>query len=301
MVVLNFWRDIGNWFKQFFKDFRNFFLARSEGQLSNLEKIFICIGIIVLAWIMLKLVLLLLRKMLGIKKKGPQIDVSAKTFAVEAIKIFYWLTIALVVNSILGINLSSLAGIASAVTVALGLALQDIIGMFASGLLLLRTKNFVTGDFISVSNSFGTVEGSVHRVGLLYTLLTNPNGQEIIIPNNNVTKSNVVNYTKNPNRRMSVSVPVPYDVDIEKVKAILLDIMMNDERINQVPNPVVFVDNLGEYCMYVMCRCHIPYQYYWDVFNSIKEKIILAFRDNDIKIPVRTSISVNTEGAEERE
>ena len=301
MVVLNFWQDIGNWFMQFLRDFKNFFLLRPEGQLSNLEKIFICIGVIILAWLFLKLVLVLLRKMLGIKKRGPQIDISAKTFAVEVIKIFYWLTVALVINSILGINLSSLAGIASAVTVALGLALQDIIGMFASGLLLLRTKNFVTGDYISVSNSYGTVEGSVHRVSLLYTLLTNPNGQEIIIPNNNVTKSNIVNYTKNPNRRMSVSVPVPYDVDVDKVKEIIMNIMMNDERINQTPNPVVFVDNLGEYCMFMMCRCHIPYQYYWDVFNGIKEKIILAFRENDIKIPVRTSISLNTERVEEKD
>ena len=301
MVLANFWKDIGNWFAQFFKDFRNFFLARPEGQLSNLEKIFICIGVIVIAWAFLKLLLLILRKAFRITKKGPQIDISAKTFAIEVIKIFYWLTIALVVNSILGINLSSLAGIASAVTVALGLALQDIIGMFASGLLLLRTKNFVTGDFISVSNSYGTVEGKVHRVGILYTLLTNPNGQEIVIPNNNVTKSNIINYTKNPNRRMSISVPVTYDVDLEKVKAILLEIMMNDERINQTPNPVVFVDNLGEYCMFMMVRCHIPYQFYWDVFNSIKEKIILAFRENDIKIPVRTSISIDTDGMKEKE
>ena len=301
MVILSdFWQDIGDWFLQFFRDFKKFFLASSEGQLSLLERIFICIGVIVVAWILLKLMLLVLRKLFGIKKKGPQIDISAKSFAIEVIKIFYWLTIALVINFILGINLSSLAGIASAVTVALGLALQDIIGMFASGLLLLRTKNFVTGDYISVSNSYGTVEGSVHKVSLLYTLLTNPNGQEIIIPNNNVTKSNIVNFTKNPNRRLSISIPVAYDSDLDKTREVLMEIMMNDERINQTPSPVVIVDNLGEYCIYVIARCHIPYQFYWDVHNSIREKIIIAFRNNDIKIPVRTSLSINTEGMEER-
>ena len=299
-VLDNFWTPIGEWFKKIFKDIGEFFTSRAEGQLSNLEKILICIGLIVIAWLFLKLFLLILRRLLRISKKGPQIDISAKTFAVEVIKIFYWLTIALIVNAILGINLSSLAGIASAVTVALGLALQDIIGMFASGILLLKTKNFVTGDFISVSNSYGTVEGKVHQVSLLYTLLTNPNGQEIIIPNNNVTKSNIVNYTKNPNRRMSISIPVAYDSDIDLVKEVLMQIMSDDERINKDPSPTVFIDNLGEYCIYVIARCHIPYQHYWDVHNGIREKIILAFRDKGIVIPVRTTISINTEGTETR-
>lgn len=299
-ILDNFWQNIGNWFLNFFKSVGDFFVYKEEGQLSNLERILICIGVIILAWVLLKVLLLVIRKLFKIKKKGPQIDISAKFFAVEAFKIAYWITIALIVNNILGINLSSLAGIASAVTVALGLALQDIIGMFASGILLLRTKNFVTGDFISVSNSYGTVEGSVRKVSLLYTKLTNPNGPEIIIPNNNVTKSNITNYTKNPNRRLSISIPVAYDSDIDKIREVLNKIMIEDERINETPAPVVFVDNLGEYCMFIIARCHISYQYYWDVHNGIREKIILAFRDNGIKIPVRTSISIDSDRAEER-
>ena len=295
MVVLdNFWKNIGDWFINLFKDIGHFFIDKEEGQLSNLEKIFIVIGIIVVAWLFLKLLLLFFRKIFGIKRKGPQIDVSAKTFAIEFIKIFYWITIAILVNHILGINLSSLAGIASAITVALGLALQDIIGMFASGLLLLRTKNFVTGDFISISNSYGTLEVNVHRVSLLYTLLTTPAGQEVVVPNNNVTKSNIVNYTKNPDRRMDVRIQVAYDSDIELVKRVLVEILNSDERVNRDPAPTVFIDNFEDYAITFMLRCKIPYQYYWDVLNGVREKILIAFRENNIKMPVRTSISIES-------
>ena len=299
--MANFWKSIGDWFMNFFKGIGDFFVHKEEGSLSNLEKIFICIGVIVLAWIILKILVLILERAMGVKKKGPQVDASLKSFAIQCIKVFYWVFIAFAVIGILGINITSFAGILSAVTVAVGLALQDIIGMFASGILLLYTKNFATGDFIGVSNGYGTVEGTVEKITMLHTILKTPNGQKIVISNNNVVKSNLTNYSANPYRRLNCTVGVDYNSDVELVKNILIEIMRQDERVNHDMDITAFVDNLADYYISFTFRCYIPYQQYWDVANSIKEKVLLAFRDKGVSIPFPTFKMSNDQGKNDKD
>ena len=257
-----------------------------------LTRILIAIGLILIGWLVIKLLTVLIKKAMRIKKKGPDIDVSAKFFIVEIIKIFLWLGVAFLVLGTLKIEITGIAGITSAITVALGLALQDLISCFASGVLILQQKHIVTGDFISVQNSYGSCEGTVTKIHFFFTYLKTPAGQEVTVPNNNMTKAVVTNYTRLGTRRLDYNVGVAYDSDIALVKQTLLDIIKDDPRVLKDNDVTAYVYELGSYSVGVRLRFWTKFGDYWPVYNELSEKILLAFREKGIYIPSSTDLKV---------
>ena len=277
---VNFWKKVGD-----------FFITPDEIGLNYLTRILFAIGLIVVAWLLLRLISLVYKKVFHIKKP-MNIDVSAKFFILQILKIFYWLAIAFVVITTLKIDVTGAAGIASAVTVALGLALQDIISCFAAGVIILNQKNIATGDYISVQNDYGMAEGFVTKIHFFFTYLKTPNGQEVTIPNSNMLHAVVTNYTRLNKRRVNYDVAVAYDSDIELVKQVLLDLVKDDELILQKEECTVYVYELGAYSVGVRIRCWTKFKDYWPFYNALSEKILLGFREHNIRIPSSTDIQI---------
>lgn len=277
----NFWQKAGE-----------FFMTPDEMGLNYLTRILFAIGLIVVAWLLLRLISLVYKKVFHIKKP-MNIDVSAKFFILQILKIFYWLAIAFVVITALKIDVTGAAGIASAVTVALGLALQDIISCFAAGVIILNQKNIQTGDFISVQNDYGMAEGTVTKIHFFFTYLKTPNGQEVTIPNSNMLHAVVTNYTRLDKRRVNYDVGVAYDSDIELVKKVLLDLVKDDELILKNEECTVYVYELGSYSIGVRIRCWTKFKNYWPFYNALSEKVVLAFREHGIRIPSSTDIQID--------
>ena len=281
----NLWQD-------FWDSFVEFFTARDDFGLSYLARILIAIALIVIFFFVIKFIGFLLKKAFGIKRKGPEIDVNAKFFIVNIIKVALWIMVAFLVVWILKIDTTGIAGVTSAVTVAVGLALQDLIGCFASGLLLLHQKNIKTGDFVSITNGLGTAEGTVTKIHFFFTYLKTPNGQEVTIPNNNVQKALVTNYTRLGKRRMNYDVGVAYNSDIALVKKVLTDLVKDDERRLPKEELNVYVYELGAYSVGVRIRLWTKFDQYWPLYNELGEKILLAFRENGIYIPSSTDRAI---------
>ena len=270
----------------------NFFMTPDDAGVNYLTRILIAIGLILVGWLLIKLLTVLLKKAMGIRKRGPDIDVSAKFFIVEIIKIFLWIGVAFLVISTLKIEVTGIAGITSAITVALGLALQDLISCFASGVLILQQKHIVTGDFISVQNSYGSCEGTVTKIHFFFTYLKTPAGQEVTVPNNNMTKAVVTNYTRLGTRRLDYNVGVAYNSDIALVKETLLEIIKDDPRVLRENDVTAYVYELGAYSVGVRLRFWTKFSDYWPVYNELSEKILLAFREKGIYIPSSTDLKV---------
>ena len=277
----NFWQKTGE-----------FFMTPDELGLNYLTRILLAIGLIVIAWLLLRLISLVYKKVFHIKKP-MNIDVSAKFFILQILKIFYWLAIAFIVVTALKIDVTGAAGIASAVTVALGLALQDIISCFAAGVIILNQKNIQTGDFISIQNDYGMAEGTVTKIHFFFTYLKTPNGQEVTIPNSNMLHAVVTNYTRLDERRVNYDVGVAYDSDIELVKKVLFDVVKDDELILKDKECTVYVYELGSYSIGVRIRCWTKFKDYWPFYNALSEKVLLAFREHGIRIPSSTDIQVD--------
>lgn len=280
---------------EFWTKVGDFFMIPDTSGLNYLTRILISIGVIVVAFFVIKLFEIILKKLFKIKKKGPDIDVSAKWFIIKVLKILLWIFVAFVVTSLLKIDTSSIAGLTSAITVALGLALQDVILCFASGIIILQQKNILTGEFISVQNSFGTCEGTVSKIHFFFTYLKTPNGQEVTIPNNNMLKAVITNYTRSGKRRLNYDVGVAYDTDIALAKEVLTKLVENDERRLKDEEFTVYVYELGPYSVGIRIRLWTPVDKYWSLYNELSEKILLVFRENNIRIPSSTDISVKQE------
>ena len=195
----------------------------------------------------------------------------------------------------LKIDTSGFAGVVSAVTVALGLALQDLVMAFASGILIIHQKHFKAGDFIGVTNSYGTQEGTVLKVQIFFTYLQTPNGQELTIPNSNMLKAVVTNYTQLGKRRLNYDVGVSYDTDIEVAKKAYLDLIKDDPRVLKDEECTVYLYELGAYSVGIRIRLWTKPEDYWPLYNELSEKILLASRANGIYIPSSTDLNVTNQ------
>ena len=288
-MVLN--NDAYQGWINFWEKFANFFWQKDSAGLNYLSRIGIAIGIIIVAWLLIKLFGLILRKVFKVKK-GPEIDVSAKYFAVELIKALIWIGVAFIVASVLKFDLTGIAGITSAIAVALGLALQDLIGSFFSGILLLNQKCIHTGDYISVKNSFGECEGTVERVHFFITFLKTPKGQRVIVPNKNMTSAVITNFTVLGERRIDFDVGVNYNSDIALVKETLWSVIKDEPLVVHPDKSQVYVESLGAYSVNVRLRCWTKFDKYWELYNQLSERVLLAFKEKGINIPSSTDITV---------
>jgi small conductance mechanosensitive channel len=110
---------------------------------------------------------------------------------------------------------SLLAG-AGVVGLAIGLAFQDPILNFFSGVMLTVRKLFSPGDIVEI----GSHSGTVRKVTLRHTALETFQGQEVLIPNKTVAQSPIKNYNKLQRRRVDIACGVSYGDDLKKVQEV---------------------------------------------------------------------------------
>ena len=268
----------------FWQKFADFFWVPDNRGLNYLSRIGIAIAIVVFSWLIIKLIGLLLKRAFRIKK-GPDIDISAKLLIISVIKFLLWVAVGFAVCSVLKIDLTGMGGILASVGVALGLALQDLIGSFFSGILIINQKTVRTGDFISVKNSYGECEGTVQRVHFFSTILTSPKGQKVIIPNKNMTGAVITNYTATGERRIDFDVGVAYDSDIAKAKEALLSVIKDEPLIIHPDKTQAYAESFGSYAINMRLRCWTKFEDYWTLYNQLTERVFLAFKEKGISIP----------------
>lgn len=270
----NLFAGIGYWFTS----------PEAGGGISNLSRIIIAILLAVAGHYLIKLIMIIIRKIFGVKK-GIRVDISVKSFTISTINILLHVGLFLLILMTLNVNFTSVAAILSAGTVAVGLALQNIIASFVSGIILLYTKYFKSGDYIGLVHADGSCEGHIKTVNVLTTTLRTYDGYEVTIPNDKMIKGVITNYTREANRRVVIEFKVDYNADIDRLKEVIYKVINGDKRVVYSPAPFVNVVSLDEFGVTIAAKCWVPFEVYWDAKFAISEKIILALRDNEFKIP----------------
>jgi small conductance mechanosensitive channel len=125
----------------------------------------------------------------------------------------------------------------------------------------------------------------VKEIQIFNTILNSPDNVRIIVPNGQVTGSNIMNYTVNGTRRIDLVVGVSYDDDLKKAHQVIENVILSDERILKEPAYTVAVSELGESSVNFVVRPWVNAADYWAVRFDITEKIKLALDKNDITIP----------------
>lgn len=288
------WESFKSWWANLFKEIGEWFTLKDSDGLNPLSRLIIAICLLIIGRFLIKFLMRFLRKVSGVKTK-VEVDISVKTFTLSLVNVCLNLALAIFVLLVLKVDFSSLSSILSAGTVAIGLSLQDLISAFASGIVLLRSKHFKSGDYIQVNHSDGSCEGIVSSVGLIATTLETANNQHVVIPNNKMVQGVITNYSTNPTRRIIFEIAVDYHTDLAKCKALIFQVIENTPNVLKEPKPNIFVSDISYNCYKLSIRCYSRTGDYWDSIFSIKEGILLSFQANGIKIPYQKVIVENSD------
>lgn len=148
----------------------------------------------------------------------------------------------LILLQIWGIDLSSLALLASALGIGIGLGLQDIAKDISSGLVLLFERPIQVGDFVQV----GTFEGTIESIGSRSTVIRTLDHISIIVPNSRFLSDEIINWSHhNPVSRLHLPVGVAYGSDVEQVRSALLEVAQTSAKVLSSPAPQVFFKGFG--------------------------------------------------------
>ncbi len=212
--------------------------------------------------------------------KSSKIDGTLKGFVKTALKIVLWALAIIIVAEAVGINTASLVAVLSVAGLALSLSVQNVMSNLFSGITLLLTRPFVQGDLIEVAGNLGTVKS----VGLFYTVIDTLDNRVITIPNGDVTAASIVNYSRNPFRRVDLTFNASYDNSTEEVKKAILEAIAEDSRISDHEPPFVVVgaykDSSVEYIVRVWC----DNADYWGVYFGLMESVRESFARNGVQM-----------------
>lgn len=173
------------------------------------------------------------------------VDKGVIQFTGSLLRVVLYILLVFNIATHFGVRESSIAALLGTAGVTVGLALQGGLANIAGGIMLLIFKPFQVGDYIIIAQQ-NECEGTVYKMEICYTTLISIDNKHIVIPNGTLSSSIITNVTARDLRKLEIKVGISYDSDIKKAKAILEEILHNDEDTKDDQGMVVFVDELGE-------------------------------------------------------
>jgi small conductance mechanosensitive channel len=196
----------------------------------------------------------------------------------------------------LGIDTTSLIAILGAAGLAVGLALKNSLQNFASGVLLILFRPFKIDDFVETAGITGIIED----VNIFNTVLKTLDNRRITIPNSMIYNDKIINYSAKDIRRIDMIFPISYEDDLEAAKKIVWDLIREDSRILEDPEPFVGVGEWTENGISLYVRPWVKKEDFWVTKTNFLEKVKLAFDKVGMTIPYQKMQVYLKEGKKSR-
>lgn len=224
--------------------------------------------------------LLVIRVVMGLVKKAlekSKLEKAAHTLILSLSRVALYVLLALSVASSLGIDVTGVVALASVLTLAVSLSLQNALTNVMGGFTLLSTHPFHSGDFVEVAGQSGTVQ----EINMTYTKLVTPDNKVVSIPNSAVVAAQIVNYSAEDTRRVDVSVSASYNAPTQKViDALVLAGTVDNALLN--PAPVAYIAGYGESAINYTLRVWVKSADYWDVYFLVNQRVKQIFDEQGI-------------------
>ena len=233
------------------------------------EKLLSALVLLAICLVVIQVVMRVLTRVL----ERPRFDPRLRKYILSAVRVLLYILAILIVADSLGIPVTSLLALFSVLGLAVSLAVQDVLGNVAGGLVILFAKPFQIGDYIEADAGSGTVAA----IDLTYTQLDTVDGLRLMIPNSLLSDSKITNYTQLGTRRIDHAIAASYDDPIPAVRAACLEAVAMTPDILDDPAPAAVVTRFGESAVEYHVRCWSRVDTYWDANYALLEHIKSCF------------------------
>jgi small conductance mechanosensitive channel len=245
-------------------------------------KLFLALVIIVLAYIIIKIIDLVIRKVFD---KTP-FDRSLELFVEKLIVTVLWIVTFVVVLGVLGVNVSAIVASLGIMGFVVGFALKDTLGNLASGVMLLFYKPFKLGDYVQSGGFEGTVKG----ISVSACTLRTGDNKNIVIPNAVLWGKPLVNFTANKTRRIELILSVSYKDNLDKAMKVVSLVLKKEKRVLLDPPALIAVQTLNASSVDLIIRPWVKTKDFKAVTFSLTKALKEACDKNKIDIPFPQSV-----------
>lgn len=231
--------------------------------------------ILVLGILVSRIILSVLKKTL----EKSRLEKAAFSLITSLAKVSMYLLVGLSAASALGIDVTGIVALASVLTLALSLALQNMVANVIGGFTILYTHPFHSGDYVEIAGQGGTVK----EINMTYTMLTTPDNKLIAIPNSAVVAAQITNYSAMDTRRVEVVVSASYETPTQKV----LDALVLAGTVDNVlltPAPAAVITAYADSAISYSLRIWVKTPDYWDVYFAVNQRVKTIFDEQGIEM-----------------
>ena len=229
--------------------------------------------VLVLGLLVIRIVMKLLTKTL----EKSKLEKAAHTLIISLSRVVLYVLLCLAAASALGIDVTGIVALASVLTLAVSLALQNALTNVIGGFTLLSTHPFHSGDYVEIAGQAGTVQ----EISMTYTKLATPDNKMISLPNSAVVAAQIVNYSAAETRRVDVAVSASYDAPTQKVLDALVLAGTVDNALLE-PAPMAVITSYGDSAINYSLRVWVKSADYWDVYFQVNKRVKDIFDEQDI-------------------
>ena len=251
---------------------KDFFTALGTGALN---KVLHAVLVLVIGLLIIRVVTKLLRG--GLEKS--HLEKAAHSLILSLAKVAMYILLGLSVASSLGIDVTGIVALASVLTLAVSLSLQNMLTNVIGGFTILSTHPFHSGDFVDIGDESGTVD----EISMTYTRLITPDNKVVFVPNSTVAASQITNYTVGGTRRAEIKVTASYDMEAQDVIDALLQ-AAQVEKVLQDPAPFAALLSYDDSAIGYVLRFLAKTEDYWDVYFQVNQRIQAVFAENKIEM-----------------
>ena len=233
--------------------------------------------IMIIGVIVVRLLLIPVKKVL-VKSK---MEYTAKTFLFSLLRFVCYGVVVITAMGTAGVDISSLITALGAAALTAGLAFQDTLKNFVSGIILLVNKPITAGDLVRIDG----YEGYVDSIRMFYTQIHTFENLTVQIPNSKLTSTSIVNCSVAGTRRIDIRCSVSYEDNLTKVKSVVYDVLSKNPMILNEPESKVYVSDHLDNGVEILIFTWVKQEDYYPALYQTEEDIKNAFDENGITIP----------------
>ncbi len=220
-------------------------------------------------------------------------DSTVLNFAVQIVRVAVLIMGLIAVLQRLGVQTTSIIAVLGAASLAVGLALQGTLSNVAAGVMLLILRPYRVGDVIDVGGAIGSVE----KLDLFTTQMSNASNHKIVVPNSQVLGDRILNLSGQTRRRIEINFSVGYGEDLNRAREVLEGVARRHDKVLKDPPVWSGVTGLLDSAVQITLHAWAASGDWWQTQADLMQGGKEALDEADIEIPFPHQVEVPQKGS----